>query len=298
MTTTLLALIDETLDELHGHTADLEAMTFLTQDISSTDLRLVVDDASSISTGLIEIDTELLWVTRVDQTQGIVTIAPFGRGFRSSVAASHTANTAVTDNPRYPRYLVQQKINQAIDEYYPELFVVKTDESNTSSPVQVGYPVPADCDTIISLHWRTIGPSQKWETITRWKFNPHADTTVFPTGRSVDIADGMSPGQTIQVTYIARPGQFVNLTDTLDDIGLDDNLRDVTVYGACYRLVGGLEISRLQTSTISQSDRDQYVSSGAATAGAKYYLALFQDRLDNERQRMLQLTPINSHMTR
>ena len=300
MTTTLGDLIDETLSELHGQTSDLEQVTFLTQDCATTDLQIYVDDASQLSRGLIEIDDELIWVTKVDTSANVVTLAPFGRGFRDSNITAHTANTMVTNNPRFPRITVTEKIQQALSETYPELYVVSSDESNTTSPVRTSYPLPADCDMILSAAWQTVGPSQLWEPIKKYRTNMHADMTVFPTGRSIDIGDMMYPGRTIRIVYVARPAPLVNDTDTLEQIGLDDNVRDVLIYGACYRLVAGLEVARLQNATVEQGyDRQTYVgTTGAATAGSKYYLAIFQDRLENERDRLLRIYPTVTHMTR
>lgn len=298
--TTLNDLVDEVLSELHGQTSDLEQVTFCTAPVGLTDTTITLDDASQLSRGLIEIDDELLWVTRIDPVNNIAYIAPFGRGYRDTTAATHLTGTMVTNDPRFPRFSVIQKIQQAISEMYPEFFVVGVDESNTVNPVQITYPVPANCDIILSLRWQTVGPSQEWLPVKSYRFNSDADTAAFPTGRSVDIKDAMFPGQTIRITYTSRPAPLVNETDTLASVGLDDGVRDVIVYGACYRLVAGLEISRLQTTTVEQGyDRQTYVgSAGAATAGSKYYLSLFQERLDNERQRLLQIYPTTTHMSR
>lgn len=298
MSTTFEQLIDETLSELHGYTSDLEQVTFLTAPIGPTDTTISVDDAEQISRGLIEIDDELIWVTKVDTNANVVTIAPFGRGYRGTTAASHTANTMITDNPRYPRASIKQKINDTINEIYPEVFAVKTDETNTAIPVVVTYPAPADCDVILQLRCRTIGPSREWMPIKRYNLDTSADTTAFPTGKSVDIADPMYPGQPIRIVYIAAPSQFVDLDDTLATVGLDDNVKEVLLYGACYKLITGLEVARMQTTTVQQSTRDQLVPSGSATKGSQFYYSLFQNRLENERDRLLKIHRSNIHFTR
>ena len=296
--TTLNDIINDVNTELHGMTANLEQVTFLTADIDTNDLVLNVDDASQLSRGLLEIGDELMWVVHVNQQANTVTIAPFGRGYRSTTAAAHTVNTMITDNPRFPRQTIVQRVQQALSEIYPEIFVVRSDETNTVNPVQLNYPVPADCDIVLSISWATVGPSLVWEPVRRYNLNTNADPTVFATGRSVSIGDVMFPGRAIRVTYVSRPGQLVNNTDTLDDIGLDDNFRDILMYGACYRLVASLETSRLQMTRIEQTDRAQYVNSGAATAGSKYYLGLFQERVQNERARLLQVNQSFAHLSR
>lgn len=298
MATTLNDLINDVNTELHGLSSNLEQVTYLTEDVGLTDLVLSVNDASQVSRGLLEIDDEILWVSDANRSSNTVTIAPFGRGYRGTTPATHTANTMATDNPRFPRQTIKQRIQQALSEVYPEVFVVKSDVTNTVVPVTTTYPLPADCDNVLSVAFQTVGPSHLWEPVRRYMLHTDADTTSFPTGRSIDIADPMFPGQPIKITYTARPGTLVNNTDTLDSTGLDDNFRDVLMYGACYRLVASLESARLQMTRIEQSDRAQYVSAGAATAGSKYYLGLFQERLQNERARLLQVHQSYAHMSR
>lgn len=60
------------------------------------------ETAGEISRGLIEVDDELMLVQKVSQSDGIVTLLPGGRGFRS-VAATHSAGALVTNNPKFPR---------------------------------------------------------------------------------------------------------------------------------------------------------------------------------------------------
>lgn len=298
---TLSDIVNDVVVELHGNTADLEQAAFLTSDIAANTTSVPVDDATQISRGLIEIDDELLWVTRTDPTNNLVAVPGAGRGMRGSVATTHGNGTMVINNPRFPRSTIVARINETVNEMYPEVFVVKSDESNAVNPVQITYALPADCDNIISISVLQIGPSEYWTPIRKYDLNPLADINIWPTGKTISVkGPGLFPGQPIRVTYAARPGQFVTETDTLQSIGLDDNFRDVLRYGACYRLVGGLEGARLQNASVEQGyDRTTYVgTSGASTALAKYYLGMFQSRMENERARLLQVYPSTSHMTR
>lgn len=296
--TTFQEIIDEVLGILHGYTSDLEELTSLTGSITSTATTFIVDDSTQVSRGLIEIDSELLWVKSVDQASNTVTIAPFGRGFRDTDAASHSANAMVMNNPRFPRQSVITAVKQTLLSVYPDIFQVLTDESNTSNPVQRTYSLPNNCDLVVEVQWKTIGPSKMWERIRAWKFDPKADTTVFPTGKSIDILNDMFPGRTIKVTYIAPLGEFCNETDTLGLVGLADTARDVLVFGACYRLLASLESSRLQTQSIEQSERSQLVPPGSADSASKYYFGLYSQALQREALRLQKFYPTTSHQVR
>jgi len=157
--TTLKDLLNETLTNLHGYTADLEQVTGLSSAIGTSDITLPVDDASQITQGLIEIDSELMWVKSVDRNSNQLTIASFGRGFRETSAAAHSQNAMIVNNPRFPRASALLAIQQTLSSVYPGVFQVAADESNTVNPVRISYSVPAACDIIIDVRWQTVGPS-------------------------------------------------------------------------------------------------------------------------------------------
>lgn len=293
----LVAQVD---DELHGNTSDLEQRTTLTQNIGTTDVQFSVTDASQISTGVVQIDQETMWVKTVDRNANVVYLdnSTWARGFRGSTTASHTSGAAVINNPRFPSEAVVRAIQQVNRAIYPSIFQVKMDETQTAKPARISYQVPADCDIVRDVSWRTTGPSELWKPVQRWRFRPQADTTDFPTGKAIDIADPIVPGRIIKVSYIAAPGVLTALTDTLASVGLSDGLADVLVYGACYRLLTGVEAARLQTFSVTQSARDGLVPAGAAANASKYYFALYQQRLHDEEMSLQKKYPASIHKTR
>ena len=122
--TTFNEMIDDTLLHLQGYTKQQDQVTHLTADITSTATTMIVNDVTSISRGTAEVGNELIWIDSVDQQTGTVTIPPYGRGYRSSVAASHTSGSMVTSSPMFPRKTVSQALNDAIISVYPELFAL------------------------------------------------------------------------------------------------------------------------------------------------------------------------------
>ena len=295
---TLKDLIDETLTNLHGYTSDLEQMTALSQSITASATSFNVADASQISQGLIEIDSELMWVTNIDRTLNAVTIAPFGRGFRETDPVAHNQNVQITDNPRFPRQSVKMAIQQTLSALYPGVFQILTDETNTVNPVRISYPVPGNCDLILDVRWQTVGPSQLWKQVKRYKLDYRADQSSFPSGKSLEIYDGMMPGRPIKVTYMVKPGDLADEASTLGEAGLSETCRDILIYGACYRLLTAVEAGRLQTWSVTQAQRDQLVPAGAADNASKYYYALYTQRLHDEQMRLQKLYPAVLHKTR
>ena len=122
MTTTLSNLIDDVQIDISGFTYRQDRATYLTQACTSGDLILHVADTNNIGKGVIEIDDEMMWVDTYDRQANTITIAPYGRGYNNSTAASHAANVKVVITPTYPRNAVKRAINDTINAVYPKVF--------------------------------------------------------------------------------------------------------------------------------------------------------------------------------
>ncbi len=195
---TFLDLQNRVKQLLYGITWNQEQFTYLTNSIGAGDLTFSVNDATAISRGLIEVDSELMNVQTFNLQTNTITVFPFGRGFYGSVAATHAANASVINNAKFPKVRVQESINDIINEVYPTLFAVLS-TNLTKNAVQYGYPLPATADEILNVNYAVIGPSQIAPSMRRWRFDPNADPAVFPTGKSVNLLEEVTPGRTMRV---------------------------------------------------------------------------------------------------
>lgn len=291
-------LAQRVLGNLQGFSLDQDQITYLGQDITSSDLSFSVGDPREVSRGMIEIGDEILWVQLVDSSSGSVTIIPQGRGYLGSTAASHTANTTIKNNPKWPKVTIKAHINDTIRSTFPDLFQLKS-TTFTFTAAKYAYELPAEVEEVYDVSWDVIGPSQRWPRLNRWRFMPNANVTDFTTGKALELLDAVVPGRTVQVTYIKAPQPLSSGSDEFATVsGLSASAEDVVVYGACYRMSGYLDIPRLQTSNIEETSRAQIVPPGAATNAAKYFYALYRERLDQERQMLLSRYPRLTHSTR
>lgn len=296
--TTFAQLTDRVLQNLQGDSLDQWEQTFLTSDVAVDALTFTVDDPNQISQGLCELGSELIWVKGVDRDTSTVTLSPFGRGYRSTTAATHVTGDAVVNNPRFSRSRVRETINTAIRGIYPDLYQVKSHEF-TYVAVRFAYPLPADCDQIHSITWEDIGPSRVWNDITQYSFVPNADTTNFPDGKAVNIWDAIIPGRTIRVTYITAPSEMTLDADVFTTVtGLAATAEEAIVYGSCYRLIGFLEPARLQTSSVEASARSVLVQPGQPVNAGKFFYGLYLEALNQERERLLRSNRNSVHRTR
>jgi hypothetical protein len=287
--------------QLLGYTRDQASISYLTNGMTATDTQFTVDPetVTNISRGLIEIEDELILVKKYDRATGTVTVlgGTSGRGVEGTTAAAHSANTIVTDDPMYPTSRVKEAINDTIQGTYPDLWVFGEYEFPKIA-ARYEYPVPADVEDVYKVTVNTIGPSAVWFPLSSWRFNPSASTTAgqvkptpTPTGKSIQIMrDFIVPGRNIRVEYIKKPNTLTSNSDDFTTVtGYPDRYVDLITYGACWRLLPAYESARLQQQAIEATERAPLVPTGAGSNASKYYMALYQQRLAEERTRLQRL---------
>lgn len=295
---TLNAITEETLGFLRGYTRVSEQTTHLTSGINTTALTFTVNDASQVSRGMAEIGDELVWIDSVDKTTNTITLAPYGRGYAATTAASHASGDKLTYTPIFPRYRVKQEINDTIRSLNGYL----TGDGSTTFPfvaARAGYELPASTYDVLRVEWAPPGPTKSYQPVRKWRFNKHADTDLFPSGKALEIWDGIVPGRTVQVWYTMTPNVLANDTDPFAaTTGLPESCRDVIKLGAAARLLGSVDPARLNTYSMQANALDSKVQVGSGDQVARYVYALFVQRRDEERARQLRERPISVHYTR
>lgn len=303
MATSFDQITQRVKQQLLGYTRNQEKLTYLTSDMTATDVMLNVDidTARAVSRGVLEIDDELILVKGVDVGSGNVQVfgGLKGRGAEGSTASAHSMDSIIISDPRYPRIRIKEAINETISAIYPDIWIFGETEFPYIA-ARLEYPIPAEAEDVYKVVWNTIGPSGMWMASQRYRFNPQASTTPgqtfptpTPTGKSIQILDyGITPGRNVRVTYVAPPKVMVNGSDDfVTTTGLEERMLDLIVYGACWRLLPGWEAGRLQQSSIESTERAPLVPTGAANNASQYYLGLYQRRLNEERDRLLDLYP-------
>lgn len=290
-------LVDQVLLSLQGDSLDQSEQTFLTGDITADATTFTVDEPTLVSQGMIEIEDELVWIKSVDNATGIVTCSTLGRGFRSTTAAAHTAGATVVNNPRYSRHRIKQTLNTAIRNVYPDLYALSNYEFSYVAARQA-YELPAGLDQIHSIHWESVGPSRVWVPVNDYRYDPSANTTDFPSGKALNLWSAPIPGRTVRVTYIGAPTTLTNDSDQFTSTGLALTAEEAIIYGACYRILGFVEAPRLQMSSVESTQRSDAVPPGAAINTGKFFFAMYQEALSQERERLLRSNPNTIHRTR
>jgi hypothetical protein len=287
--TTYADLVNRVRQQIMGYAKDQVAVSELAQPMTAADTSFTVATATigNISQGLVEIEDELVLVTNYDPTSGTVQVmgGANGRGAEGTTAAAHDELSLVVSGPRFPRARIKEEIDSAILGTYPSLVSFGyTTISNVS--VVYEYGMPADAMDVWAVADQTVGPSQVWMQGVNARFNPTADPTAFPTGKSIQLWDPVTPGRSMRVKYTKAPGVLANADDDFaDTTGLPDRCADLIVWGACSRLLPAYEAARLQQQAVEATERAPLVPPKSAVSVAAYYYQMYQQRLEEERMR-------------
>lgn len=301
MTTTFNALVERVLGQIQNYGSQQETATWVNQTggiATTTATDFIVNETAQMGRGLIEVGDELMYVDRTDNLTKQVYLAPWGRAFRGTTASTAANQTKVVIAPTYPRFMVKQAINDTIQAVYPNLFAVGTYTFSFNSAVTT-YQLPAAVDYVLNVKWKTLGSTKEWLNVRRYDIDKTANTTSFAYGKSINIFDGIDPGRTVQVIYAKAPTVLSSGTDIFETVtGLPATTVDLITYGAIARLIVGIDAARVPAQSVEADMLDQSKPIGSGSSVARFYLGLYQQRLQQEAANLRDLYPPRLHYTR
>lgn len=291
--TTLADLVNEVHLNLLGYVLDQESITTCTSFTDSA-TSFSVADATQISTGLIEVDEELLWCTSIDPDNNLVTVAV--RGMYGTTAAAHSTGAVVRNSPRFPRQGIVNAVNQVLRSAWPDVYAVTSTNITTTTAITT-YELPTDVELVLDVTYDELSPSGHWSPIKRWALDKHADPTEYPNGNTITVFDPVLSGRSIRVTYTTRPSAMATLATELSTTGLEESARPMLVYGACAQLLGYTEAPRLTDESAEAGLLNAQVP-GAALSPARWFYQLHLQARQEEARRLATTYPPRPHFTR
>jgi len=311
MTTTLENMIDEVLINLAGYTFQQDRSTYLrsavttTTSSSASPLILSLGATDSVGKGVIEIGEELMWVDSYDRVSNTATIAPYGRGYLGSTAATHAADSKVTISPTFPRHSVKRAINDTVRALGSNIFSVKSTTFTFNAAVSTYAFANLNIKNIITVTWQTIGPTKEWQPIRRYDFDAAANAEAFGyvTGtdqvQTITLGEAPVSGRTVKVIYATDPVAFTsNAQDYATQTGLPESTRDVVILGTAYRLLSFLDPARAAMVSPQADETDSKRPYGASQSATKQLYALYTQRLNEETKSQQQNYPPKVHFSR
>lgn len=295
--TTFKSLVDMTQGMLRSYTRNNEQSTHLTAALTSTATSMTVADGSQISRGVCEIDGEMIWIDSVNVSTGVAVIAPYGRGFNNSSAKSHTVSSRVIMNPIFPVKQVKDEINNTLRSLRGYLCGNNYTTFSFNAAVE-GYALPSNTNTVARVEWKSTGPSKAYLRVRGWRFNPLADTATFNTGKSIEIYDAVTPGQTVQVWYTCDIDTLDNDDDDFVLTGLPESCLDLVTLGAASRLMATYDVRSIDAFSAEAAMLTGKAPQGSGANISKYLYNLFVQRRNDEVALQNLNTPIVTHWSR
>jgi len=313
MATTLTDMINEVSMNLSGYTLTQDRSTYLktavtgTTSSSASPTSLSLGSTDNVGKGIVEIDEELMWIDTYDRVGNTATVAPYGRGYLGTTAATHILDTKVTISPTFPRFSIKRAINDSINAIGSSIFAAAT-TTITSNAAVSAYRLPATGDAlkirnILAIAYQSIGASKEWIPIRTYRFDGNANNTAFDSKQTVSIYDVIPSGRTIQIVYSKDPAPFselatlalTNAQDFATITELPDSCKDVVILGATYRLLSNLDPARAAMVSPQADEVDNKRPYGSSQSLTKQVYALYSQRLAEEVRSQQDKYPIRVH---
>jgi hypothetical protein len=299
-------MINEVSMNLSGYTLTQDRSTYLRSAVSTTTsssaspTSLSLGSTENVGKGIIEINEELLWIDTYDRVGNTATVAPYGRGYLGTTAATHAADTKVTISPTFPRFSIKRAINDTIKSLSGQLFAADTTTITYSSAVST-YRLPAtgsslNIRNILSVAYESIGPSKEWIPVRSWRFDSNANSTAFSSEQTISIYDTITSGRNIQIVYSKDPTPFTSNSEVFTtQTGLPESCRDLVVTGSIYRLLTNLDPARAAMVSPQADEVDSKRPYGSSQSLTRQIYALYTQRLTEEVKSQQNKYPIRVH---
>jgi hypothetical protein len=281
---TLNQLTEQTIAEVNSYVKNQESVTIITSEISSSAVTISVDDVTSLSKGIVEIDDELLYVKKAIAASGTIQVLgtegnPVGRGWRGTTKATHASGSVVRNNPIFPRVQVKRAILETIKGMN---FPCISNETFTFNGSDYSYIMPDALEDITGISWDVPDSTGVWSIIKNWRLDTnYYDASTGTIKQALVLKETPMPGRTVNVQYTKFPTVITD-NQELTVSGLPASCEDVVRLGAMYRLLSTVDPGKVSATSVSADALDQPVQAGASTNAAKYIFQLYTVRLSEE----------------
>lgn len=237
---------------------------------------------------VLSVGTEDLLVRSYDANNKIATVR---RGWRGSVATTHSAADEVEVNPRWTNVQIRDAMIEEVRSWPSTLFrpTITTPEIDATSSyvdlVPVGDArvlyVTTQSSTVTDLGWHSLS---------------HVRTRPTATGIRLELGSFLGSGYDLEVHWASgfavADSDWVPDASVEDDIGLAPSMLDIPPMGAALRLLGFSEISRTDRSLQGES---RWAEESPAMHAVQAMQALWRfrnQRIQDEAARLMQRYPV------
>lgn len=287
---TVGTVIDRTVRQLMSGTVEERNKVVSAITASSTSIAMQYDLGGIRPGGVIQIDSELIYVWEISSGSKTITVE---RGWNGTTAAAHVTGSIVTVDPKFPRAQILEAINAELDDLSSPvngLFQIKTLELNyngTDAMVQL-----STTDKIIDLVSVTVRYiATDYPKIRRCRLIRDLPNDDFNSGYAIRFDESVDAGRMI-VVYKAP---FTNVTTDAQNLqniaGVPSSCEDILMMGAQIRLVSPREVKRNFTESQGDTRRAEEVPFGSVTGSVNQIIRMRRDRIIAESAKLKRQYP-------
>jgi hypothetical protein len=287
---TVGTVIDRTLRQILSGT--IEERNKLSVALTATGTSVVTTyDIGGLRPGSVfQIDAELFYIWEAASGTKTLTVE---RGYAGTTAATHTAGSIITANPRFPRKMILDAINAEMDDLSSPmngLFCVKTfDIDYNGSDTLLNLPSVTSIIDLISVSLRYT--DKDYPVARKVKLVRDLPTDDFTSGFALKFEEQVRSGR-LRVVYKAPFTNVTTETQNLQNIAsFPSTAEDILEMGAQIRLVSPREIKRNFTESQGDTRRADEVPAGAVSGSLANLLRMRRDRITAEAARLQRQYP-------
>lgn len=279
------ALITRASRQLLSGTVEERNKLAATVTSSDTSITLSYDLGGFRAGSVIECESELMYIWEATTASKTLVVE---RGYAGTTAASHSASTVLTVNPRFPRAQMFDSLNAELDDLSSTMNglyrVVATSLTYNGSDKQLNITSAASIIELLDVRLRYL--ADEYPVIRGVRLQRDLPTTDFASGFSLVFDQPVMAG-TLRVTYKAP---FTRASTESSDLQtacfLPVTCEDIVEAGIVIRMMNAREIKRNFTESQSDTRRADEVPPGAVRDSISNLVRLRRDRITAEAARL------------
>ena len=287
---TVGTVIDRTVRQLMSGTVEERNKVVSAITASSTSIAMQYDLGGIRPGGVIQIDSELIYVWEISSGSKTVTVE---RGWNGTTAVAHAAGAIVTVDPKFPRAQILEAINAELDDLSSPvngLFQIKTLELNYNGTwSMINLPTTDTIIDLVSVSLRYIATD--YPKIRRCRLIRDLPNDDFNSGYGIRFDEQVRAGRMV----IVYKAPFTNVTSETQNIqnitGLPSSCEDILMMGAQIRLVSPREVKRNFTESQGDTRRAEEVPFGSVTGSVNQIIRMRRDRIIAESAKLKRQYP-------
>ncbi len=330
MSSTIGDLVDRVYREYLEPVDKVESYSYLSSGINDSVDSITYDgnlfsieEEDALDAGaIVEVGQELMYTTALNATTNTITVK---RGQRGTTNVAHLAGDLIKIAPAFPRKNVYEAIVDQVKNLYPTLFATETLELTASTGYKLlgTYGSNVDNNNYLITPLKAISQYTDWQAgsdQTGLRYNGVAiemidlpnpfvytddtsteRTKTYTTGPDVVHAVqfvGIAAGHTVYVTFKKKFVTPTAETTTLSSVGLETEYEPIVMTGTAAQLIAGKDISKLNTSYITEQLETSVNPIGSSNSIGnsllRYQQLLIQQARSNLRSKYPEPVQLNS----